>query len=317
MSLEDLESRGAAALAADPDLVDARDRGGAAGAPGDADLHVRHHRAAEGRRAAARRLVLGGRRAVRERPDHAPTTCNISGCRCRTRSARRSLSRSCTPASTTYVDGRVDKIVANLGAVRPTLMCAAPRVFEKVYNAAVGSATSAGGAKAKIFTWAVRVGKRANALELAGKRVPAGLAHPAAHRRQARLHEAAGPSRRPDPGARLRLGAAVDRHLVVLRRRRPADLRGLRPDRVVGRQLRQPARRPAHRHRRQGARRPRVQDRRRRRDPAARRAGHARLPQPAGRDRGRVHATTASSAPATSANSTTTAICASPTARKT
>ena len=77
---------------------------------------------------------------------------------------------------TTYVDGRVDRIVANLGAVRPTLMCAAPRVFEKVYNAAVGSATAAGGAKAKIFTWAVRVGKRANALELAGQKVPAGLA---------------------------------------------------------------------------------------------------------------------------------------------
>jgi long-chain acyl-CoA synthetase len=76
----------------------------------------------------------------------------------------------------TYVDGRVDRIVANLALVRPTLMCAAPRVFEKVYNAAVGSATSAGGAKAKIFAWAVRVGKRASTLELAGKSVPAGLA---------------------------------------------------------------------------------------------------------------------------------------------
>jgi long-chain acyl-CoA synthetase len=76
----------------------------------------------------------------------------------------------------TYVDGRVDKLVANLTLVRPTLMCAAPRVFEKVYNAAAGSATAAGGAKAKIFTWAVRVGKRATTLKLAGKPVPAGLA---------------------------------------------------------------------------------------------------------------------------------------------
>jgi long-chain acyl-CoA synthetase len=75
----------------------------------------------------------------------------------------------------TYVDGRVDKIVTNLALVRPTLMCAAPRVFEKVYNAAVGSAMAAGGTKTKIFTWAVRVGKRANALELDGKPVPAGL----------------------------------------------------------------------------------------------------------------------------------------------
>lgn len=76
----------------------------------------------------------------------------------------------------TYVDGRVDKLVANLTLVRPTLMCAAPRVFEKVYNAAAGSATAAGGLKAKIFTWAVRVGRRATALTLAGKPVPTGLA---------------------------------------------------------------------------------------------------------------------------------------------
>ncbi len=76
----------------------------------------------------------------------------------------------------TYVDGRVDKIVANLPVVRPTLMCAAPRIFEKIYNAVVSQATAAGGAKAKIFTWAVRVGKQAVALELAGKPVPAGLA---------------------------------------------------------------------------------------------------------------------------------------------
>jgi len=76
----------------------------------------------------------------------------------------------------TYVDGRVDKIVANLPVVRPTLMCAAPRIFEKIYNAVVGQATAAGGAKAKIFGWAVRVGKRAVALELAGQKVPAGLA---------------------------------------------------------------------------------------------------------------------------------------------
>jgi len=49
-------------------------------------------------------------------------------------------------------------------------------VFEKVYNAAVGSAQAAGGAKLKIFHWAVRVGRSAVALELAGKPVPVGLA---------------------------------------------------------------------------------------------------------------------------------------------
>jgi long-chain acyl-CoA synthetase len=73
----------------------------------------------------------------------------------------------------TYVDGRIDKIVANLAAIRPTIMCAAPRVFEKVYNRVVTAAQSAGGAKAKIFAWAVGAGKRKVGLEQAGKPVPA------------------------------------------------------------------------------------------------------------------------------------------------
>ncbi|XTZ14134.1 AMP-dependent synthetase/ligase [Micromonospora echinospora] len=75
----------------------------------------------------------------------------------------------------TYVDGRVDKLVDMLSVVRPTLMCGAPRVFEKVYNKSVTTARDAGGAKAKIFAWAVRVGKEKVALEQAGKPVPGGL----------------------------------------------------------------------------------------------------------------------------------------------
>jgi long-chain acyl-CoA synthetase len=69
----------------------------------------------------------------------------------------------------TYVDGRMDKIVENLGAVHPTLMCAAPRVFEKVYNRVVSTARDEGGAKWKIFSWAVRVGRRVSARRLAGE----------------------------------------------------------------------------------------------------------------------------------------------------
>ncbi|MER6595038.1 long-chain fatty acid--CoA ligase [Micromonospora purpureochromogenes] len=75
----------------------------------------------------------------------------------------------------TYVDGRVDKLVELLAVVRPTLMCGAPRVFEKVYNKAVTTAQGAGGAKAKIFAWGVRTGKEKVALEQAGQPVPAGL----------------------------------------------------------------------------------------------------------------------------------------------
>lgn len=76
----------------------------------------------------------------------------------------------------TYVDGRVDKLVDNLAVIRPTLMCAAPRVFEKVYNRAVTTAQSAGGAKAAIFAWAVRVGREKVAREQAGQPVGGWLA---------------------------------------------------------------------------------------------------------------------------------------------
>ncbi|MEV6490472.1 long-chain fatty acid--CoA ligase [Actinoplanes sp. NPDC051633] len=75
----------------------------------------------------------------------------------------------------TYVDGRVDKLIDNLAVVRPTIMCAPPRVFEKVYNKVVITAQQAGGAKAKIFAWAVRTGKQKVALEKLGKPIPLGL----------------------------------------------------------------------------------------------------------------------------------------------
>ena len=54
----------------------------------------------------------------------------------------------------TAVDGRVDKIVENLPAVRPTVMAGVPRVFEKIYQGANAKAKEAGGAKARIFDWA-------------------------------------------------------------------------------------------------------------------------------------------------------------------
>ncbi|WP_433343496.1 AMP-dependent synthetase/ligase [Micromonospora sp. CA-111912] len=75
----------------------------------------------------------------------------------------------------TYVDGRVEKLVDLLGVIRPTLMCGAPRVFEKIYNKVVTTARDAGGAKAKIFAWGVGVGQAKVALEQAGRPVPAGL----------------------------------------------------------------------------------------------------------------------------------------------
>jgi long-chain acyl-CoA synthetase len=69
----------------------------------------------------------------------------------------------------TYVDGRIDKLVENLAIVRPTLMCGAPRIYEKVYNRVVTTTREAGGAKWKIFNWAFGVGRQVSALQQQGK----------------------------------------------------------------------------------------------------------------------------------------------------
>jgi len=44
-----------------------------------------------------------------------------------------------------------------------------PRIFEKVHDTAIAQATSAGGLKAAIFKWAIRVGKKYNEVVAAGK----------------------------------------------------------------------------------------------------------------------------------------------------
>ncbi len=74
----------------------------------------------------------------------------------------------------TYVDGRIDKIVENLAVVKPTLMCGAPRIYEKVYNRIVTTTKDAGGLKWRIFQWAFRIGREASALRQQGKQ-PTGL----------------------------------------------------------------------------------------------------------------------------------------------
>jgi long-chain acyl-CoA synthetase len=70
------------------------------------------------------------------------------------------------------VDGRIPKLVDNLAVVRPTFMAGAPRVFEKVQHRVTEMA--GGGAKRRIFDWAVAVGGRVAALRRAGGE-PTGL----------------------------------------------------------------------------------------------------------------------------------------------
>ena len=80
----------------------------------------------------------------------------------------------------TAVDGRVDRIVENLAVVRPTFMAAAPRIFEKAHGRIVTTVEAEGGLRARLFAWAVGIGRRVSDARLAGRRVPPLLA--AAHR---------------------------------------------------------------------------------------------------------------------------------------
>ncbi|WP_435742099.1 AMP-dependent synthetase/ligase [Nocardioides sp. SYSU DS0663] len=75
----------------------------------------------------------------------------------------------------TAIDGRVEKIVENLGVVKPTFMGAAPRIFEKAHGRIVTMQQAEGGAKEKIFTKAFQVGTQVKQLEREGKSIPLGL----------------------------------------------------------------------------------------------------------------------------------------------
>lgn len=72
----------------------------------------------------------------------------------------------------TAVDGRVDRIVDNIAVVRPTWMAAVPRIFEKVHGRVVSTTANEGGVKAKLFDWAIGVGRERSALLRAGESVP-------------------------------------------------------------------------------------------------------------------------------------------------
>ena len=72
------------------------------------------------------------------------------------------------------VDGRIPKIVPNLAVVRPTLMAAVPRIFEKVYNKILEGAKQGSPLKQKIFHWALSVGRAGSRARQQGRQ-PSGL----------------------------------------------------------------------------------------------------------------------------------------------
>ncbi len=68
----------------------------------------------------------------------------------------------------TAVDGRVDRIVDNLGVVQPTFMAGPPRIFEKVHGTVTQTLRSQGGLRWRLYCWAFDVGREATAERTSG-----------------------------------------------------------------------------------------------------------------------------------------------------
>lgn len=64
----------------------------------------------------------------------------------------------------------LELLAKNMGEVKPTVMSCVPRLLERIHDKAMKNGTSAGGAKAKIFLWAIQIGKEYRELNEAGKK---------------------------------------------------------------------------------------------------------------------------------------------------
>jgi len=71
--------------------------------------------------------------------------------------------------SVTAVDGRIPKLVDNLAVVRPTIMAAVPRIFEKVYNRIIESSKQGSPIKQRIFQLAIEAGREGSRERQAGR----------------------------------------------------------------------------------------------------------------------------------------------------
>ncbi len=70
----------------------------------------------------------------------------------------------------TAIDGRVEKITENLPVVRPTVMGAVPRIFEKTHARIEGMIAEQGALKKRIFDWAIGVGLQISEARQTGRK---------------------------------------------------------------------------------------------------------------------------------------------------
>ncbi len=78
----------------------------------------------------------------------------------------------------------IETLGVNLTEIRPTLMVAVPRIFEKIYAAVIDNVLTSSSLKRKIFFWAAKIGKEYGRLQLLGDPIPGalGFKHKVAHK---------------------------------------------------------------------------------------------------------------------------------------
>jgi long-chain acyl-CoA synthetase len=64
----------------------------------------------------------------------------------------------------------LDLLAKNMAEVKPTIMCCVPRLLERIHDRAMKNGLSAGGAKTKIFVWALSIGKKYRLKQENGKK---------------------------------------------------------------------------------------------------------------------------------------------------
>jgi long-chain acyl-CoA synthetase len=70
----------------------------------------------------------------------------------------------------TAIDGRVERIIDNLATLHPTIMGAAPRIFEKAHARVEGMVAEQGRLRKRIFDWAIGVGVKVSEARQAGRK---------------------------------------------------------------------------------------------------------------------------------------------------
>ena len=69
-----------------------------------------------------------------------------------------------------YWERDPQKILPNLGELKPTYFPSVPRIFEKIYTAATSGMEKEGGVKKAIFDWSIKVGGKMRARERSGRK---------------------------------------------------------------------------------------------------------------------------------------------------